>query len=291
MKRKKMPIIILIIILTVALLQAAIFAYTLTIGNMDDTDKVDYKPMQIPSATMSPQERMDKIIISDEINTLIKESDPLNYEKNIKNYKEFLIMMNVHEKFKGAIESFIKDKYKLPDLIIAYSFLNERYGTLFDFYDMIKSKNKGQKWIDIFNNYEKNNPEFVPRNFNSDYLDNLLSSNKLELDDVMICDRISQKLSKPFEDIIKMKINGDVWRDIKTNLNILNGQSKIDYIPMTKEQIENYSSDGKLSKEKVAEGIVLANKTGKQIEDIIKMMKSGSTKMEILVKYYEEKYY
>jgi hypothetical protein len=231
------------------------------------------------------------IEIAQDILDLIKSSDPDNYTKNVDNYKQLLKSLNVHVIFKNEIERLIKSGKKLPNILTAYAFLNDCYGSITDLEKLVKEKESGKKWVDIFKIYNKNNPEFVPRNFDSQYLEKLLATSGIDQEDVMIADRVSQNTEDTIDTVINKRIAGSNWRLINAQYGIVNGQEKSPHLSVTRAQLTKYTSQTKLSEKKVIEAMVMANKLGKTSDEILQAMQQGLSKEEIYSGAYEEKYY
>lgn len=229
--------------------------------------------------------------ISQDILDLIKSSDTDNYTKNVDNYKQLLTKLNVHITFKNEIERHIKSGKKLPDILTAYAFLNDCYGSMTDLEKLVKEKEAGKEWVDIFKAYNKANPEFVPRNFDSQYLEKLLETPGIDQEDIMIADRVSQNTKAAIEEVINKRIEGLSWRLINAQYEIVNGLEKSPHLSVTRSQLTKYTNQTKLSEKQVIEALTIANKLSKSADDVLKLVKQGLSKEEIYSKAYEEKYY
>jgi len=229
--------------------------------------------------------------ISQGILDLIKSSDPDNYTKNVDNYKELLKDLNVHVIFKNELERQIKSGKKLPDILTAYAFLNDCYGSMADLEKLVKEKVAGKSWVYIFKSYNKSNPEFVPRNFDSQYLEKLLETPGIDQEDIMIADRISQNTKVAIEEVINKRIEGLNWRLINAQYGIVNGLEKSPHLSVTRSQLTKHTNQTKLSEKQVIEAMTIANKLSESVEDVLKLVKQGLSNEEIYSKAYEEKYY
>ncbi|MDQ4682708.1 hypothetical protein, partial [Stenotrophomonas maltophilia group sp. RNC7] len=109
--------------------------------------------------------------ISTEVHNVIRQSDPNNYNKNIQNYTDLLIGLNVHSQHKEAIEELLLGGYRLPDIMIAYEYLYHSYGTVEDLKAFLVQKAQSTDWKTVFTQYKQNKASFVPRAFDSDYLE------------------------------------------------------------------------------------------------------------------------
>lgn len=231
------------------------------------------------------------IEISQEVLDLIKKSDPDNYTKNVDNYRKLLKSLNVHVIFKNEIDRLIKSGQKLPDILIAYAFLNDCYGNMTDLEKLVKQKLSGKKWVDIFIAYNKSNPEFVPRNFDSQYLEKLLGTPGIDQEDIMIADRVSKNTGLEIDILINKRSEGLSWRLINAQCGIVNGQDKSPHLSVTREQLTQYTKQTKLSEKQVIEALTIAKKLSEPADDVLKLVKQGLSKEEIYSKDYEEKYY
>jgi hypothetical protein len=228
--------------------------------------------------------------IPPEIQDLIRQSDPANFDKNITNYKNLLIKLNVHTKFKNEIERLITAGHKLPDILVDYEFLNDSFGQMQEIEMLVRARESGKSWAAVFEDYNRNNPEFVPGSFEPGYLENLMKTPGITSDDIMIADRVSQKVSKPFKDVLEKRISRMLWKVINAELDVVNAQTKIPHVPVTPEQIDKYTSS-EMEKEKVVLAFVIAMKMEKNVEDIINRIKAGATKEQIYDECYTQKYY
>ncbi|PYG87918.1 hypothetical protein LY28_01628 [Ruminiclostridium sufflavum DSM 19573] len=229
--------------------------------------------------------------ISQEILELIKASDPAGYEKNKENYINLLKNLNVHTIFKNEIERLIKEGCKLPDILTAYSYLNDSYGSIGNLEKLVKAKESGEGWADIFKAYNKSNPGFKPKSFDSKYLEELLNLSGIDEDSIMIADRVSQNAKADFKDVISKKTEGLSWRLIKAQYGIANGQEKSPRLSLTREQLTKYTKQAGLSEEEVVKALTIAQKLGKSADNILKSIKQGLSEEEIYASAYEEKYY
>jgi len=310
--RKVKRIRILVIVITAAfLIQAGYVAYSMIGYNLQiaqvessasdssmqvaNTTSLDSSAdnTQISNQAVKGHQLKDdtSIEISQDILDLIKSSDTDSYTKNVTNYKQLLTNLNVHVTFKNEIERLIKSSKKLPDILTAYAFLNDCYGSMADLEKLVNKKVLGKKWVDIFKSYNKSNPEFVPRNFDSQYLEKLLENPGIDQEDIMIADRVSQNTKVTIEEVINKRIEGLNWRLITAQYGIVNGQEKSPHLSVTRSQLTKYVKQTNLSEEKVIESLAIANKLSKSADDVLKLVKQGLSKEEIYSKAYEEKYY
>lgn len=231
-----------------------------------------------------------EITISSEVLELIRSSDPEAYDKNVSNYKELLSKLNVHEQYQSEMESMLKAGKKLPDILIAYSFVNDSYGTIDEVKSLVDGKEAGGKWLALFDGYRKNNPDFVPQSFESGYLEGLLKTDGITKDDVMVADRAAQKLSVPFEEVIQKRIDQQTWKDINAGYGIVNGQAELPHVAAEPDKVESLVKSSGLTGQTVIQAFVLAYKLDADVETIIEKLRSGYSKTKIYAEYLESKY-
>jgi hypothetical protein len=231
-----------------------------------------------------------EITIPEDILELIRQSNPAGYERDIENYKEFLSRLKVHEKYKNEIENMIREGLKLPDIMIAYSYINDKYGNLDEVKAMVSAGAAGKDWRRLFEEYSQNNPEFIPRSFDSSYLEKLLKIDWITKDDIMIADRVSQKLSVTFDEIIQKRIGKISWLEINAGYNIINGQEELPYVPVKPEKVKKLSLKSGLSENSVVQAFVMAYKLGLNAEEIISKVKAGHSKERIFADCLKQKY-
>lgn len=258
-------------------------------GNSKDSDNGGQVSNQAVSANEQLKDEVS-LEISQDILNLIKSSDPDNYTKNVNNYKALLKDLNVHIIFKEEIERLITKGNKLPDILTAYAFLNDCYGNILDLEKLTSEKKSGKKWPDIFKAYNTANPEFVPRNFDAQYLEKLMQTPGIDQEDIMIADRISQNTKTEIDALINKRVEGLSWRLINAQYGIVNGQEKSPHLSVTREQLAKYTGQTGLPEKKVIEAMVMANKLDKTLDAVLREVKQGLSKEEIYSGAYEEKY-
>lgn len=273
MKSKKMLKIAAFILAGGVLLQTAILAYT---GVFDGTDTgVD----------------VSQVVVSQEIQDIIKSQDEDQFDKNMRNYKEMIVLLNVHEKFKNDIENMVGDGKRITDIMIAYAFLNDCYGKAAQIENLVNKKESGSDWVDIFKQYNAENQAFTPQSFDFDYLENLAKQAGITNDDIMIADRVSQSVGATFEEVIDQKAGGVSWKDINAGYGIVNGQEAIPRVSVTRDQLKKHTAGGALSEERVTETLVTAHKLGLEEQTAIDKAKAGYTIERFFAEALEQKYY
>lgn len=297
MKKVKRTRLIVIILAMVLVVNAGLVGYSMIGGNLPVSDKNSSDNSVKTTVNTQNSRTVDNGLkdeasteISKEILDLIKAQDPDSYTKNLNNYKQLLELLNVHVKFKNEIERLIKKGKKLPDILIAYSFLNDCYGGMEDIEKLVDKKESGKKWPDIFKEYFKNNPEFVPRDFESDYLERLLDSGTNQ-DTIMIADRVSQKAKVEIDTLISKKQAGESWRLINAEYGIVNGLEKSPHLSVTRNQLTKYTTQTKLSEKEIINALTIGTKLGKSADSVLNSVKKGLSKEVIYAMAFEEKYY
>ena len=297
MRKVKRTRLIVIILAMVLVVNAGLVGYSMIGGNLPVSDKNSSDNSVKTTVNTQNSKTVDNGLkdearteISKEILDLIKAQDPDSYTKNLNNYKQLLELLNVHVKFKNEIERLIKKGKKLPDILIAYSFLNDCYGGMEDIEKLVDKKEAGKKWPDIFKEYFKNNPEFVPRDFESDYLERLLDSGTNQ-DTIMIADRVSQKAKVEIDTLISKKQAGESWRLINAEYGIVNGLEKSPHLSVTRTQLTKYTTQTKLSEKEIINALTIGTKLGKSADSVLNSVKKGLSKEEIYAMAFEEKYY
>lgn len=230
------------------------------------------------------------IYISSETKELIKASNNKNYEANLANYAELLSSLEVHEKYTKEMERLLKEGHELPDILTAYSFLNDNFGRLEEIETLVLKKEAGGTWTDIFVKYNKVNPEFVPRSFEAGYIEEVMKDSAVTADDIMLADRVSQKSGKTLQEIMEKRMVGESWKDINAWLDILNGDEILPRVTVSPEEIDKYVNGG-MDREVVIEGYVIAMKLSQKADTVMKELKEGTKTEELLDSYYTNKYY
>lgn len=231
------------------------------------------------------------LYISDEVQNKIKESDPTNFEKNLTNYKNLLVNLNVHDKFKNEIERLILAGHKLPDILIAYEFLFQNFGHIQDLEGFVLKKESGDNWETIFKDYMLAKPQFIPNTFDTEYLEKLMQTPGLTADDIMIADRVAFESGLSFADLINAKMEGETWQEINSQANLLYSFNQLPRVQITAEQLATFSKSTGLSEQKIVEAFVTATKLGTDAETIINKVKAGYSEAAIFAENYQQKYY
>lgn len=273
MLKKKIIKIFGVIIIAGLIVQSAIYAFAGIFGGQTG-DNININTVQL----------------SPEIENKIREQEPGEYNKNLTNYKRMLVVLDVHDTYKTRMEEFLLLGKRLPDILIAYQFLNENYGRIDELGFLLTQKESGKTWLEAFNAYRQQNPEFVPRSFDFDYLEELMQSEGIAEDDIMIADRVSQKTGLPFEDVIAERASGKQWKDINEGFGIINAQKTLPRVPVTQEQLKKYTTGNALSEEKVVETLVIAYKLELNEQEAINKAKEGYTPERFFAETLEGKY-
>lgn len=228
--------------------------------------------------------------ISQEVLNKLNETDPGRYDLNVSRFKNLLLTLNVHEKFKNEIERLILEGHDLPDLLIAYEFLYQNFGKKQELESLATQKESGKTWSAVFAEYNRNHEDFVPRSFEPDYLESLTTTAGMTPDDIMLADRISFVSGSPVKDIIADKLESQkTWKQIAADLDILHSASTLPRVQITEKQMARLVS-GTFTERQVAEAFVLAQKLGETPETIAGLMKAGKTEEAVMAESYTEKY-
>ncbi len=231
----------------------------------------------------------EEIVISKHVLEKIKVYDSNNYDRNLNNYKSLLTTLNVHLEFKEEIETLILADYPLPDLLIAYEYLYQQFGLIEELESLVAKKRAGGSWKSILEEYQKIDKDFIPRAFESDYLEKLIQTIGLTTDDIMIADRISFISGQQFEDVINTKLKAGNWKEVNVKLGILYSQDILPRVQITSEQLLKYTQY--LDEQQVVGAFVLGHKLGKDAEYIIEKMIAGNSEADIFAEISIEKYY
>src|SRR3989339_24690 len=175
-----------------------------------------------------PKKEVDisDVNISDDFDKEVRDSDKTNSNKNINNLKKALKELEIPETYRDKIKALIKKGYRLPDILIAYNFLNEYYGKISQIEGLLEKNKNGKTWDVVFNEYTMNKGEFIPTNFDKSYIENLIKTDGISADDIMIADRMAFNGTKKFDELIDIKKTGKNWKDIKVENEIINMEEK-----------------------------------------------------------------
>ncbi len=230
------------------------------------------------------------ITVSQEVEQKIKESDPVNFDKNLSNYRNLLISLNVHPAIQSEIEQLILQDYKVWNVMIAYEYLYHQFGTVSDLKNMLEKNKQGASWVSIFTEFKQADQPFVPRAFESDELEKLLNSPGIDSDDIMIADRVSFESGTPLEELINSKMEDQNWQQINAGLQILYSNDQLPRVPVTSDQLEKFTQLSGMTEQQIVEAFVLAEKVGKTPEEIIERSKNGATEEAVFAESYIAKY-
>lgn len=229
-------------------------------------------------------------ISSDVLERLQEETDSSTYEFQVNRLKNLLVTLDVHEKFKQEIERLIKAGHSLPDVMVAYEFLYQSYGQLKELEPLIERKEDGQTWPAVFTNYNLKHKKFVPRSFESDYLEGLLKTPGVTPDDIMLADRLSFVTGDKVEEILNNRLEAaKSWEQIAVERNVLNGSSALPRVQITEAEMARFSTDT-FTEDDVAEAFVLAEKLAEAPETIVEQMQVGKSEETIMAESYVNKY-
>lgn len=249
----------------------------------------DIKPKRDINNISTPPAKK-ALVVSKEIENKITSLDKVNAAKNIKNYKDLLVNLKATEKLQKEIEKMYTKGYKVQDVLTAYTFLYDNYGTVGELEGLLSKKKSGKGWTAIFKEYNENKKVFVPRNFASNELESLMQSTNLTADDIMTADRISQKGIGTFENMINKRMKGWDWQDINSELDIINTSGKFSRVAVDNEKLEKYVQSTHFTKSQIVKAFIIASKMGKSESEILAKLEAGSTEEDILAQSYVDKY-
>lgn len=284
MKKKHISRAIILMTLIGLLLQAGFSVYSM----IDERGFFKNDPITLLRDQSLSPEVVEGIEVSQEVQGIIKAQYAQRYSHYLNLYKYFLTTLNVSPSLQFQVEALLKEGYLLGDIMTGYDFLYHSYGTVDELKSLLRAQQRGQIWTALFKEYNQNN-SFVPRAFDSEYLERLTETPGITSDDIMIADRISQKSGTDFEALIHRLQEGESWRQITEALAILNGSDSLPRVQVTQEKLTSYASLG-LTEDRIVEALVLANKLGFSEEAVLDLARSGKGEEDILAAGYQEKY-
>lgn len=232
---------------------------------------------------------LQDIVIKQEVLDMIKKSDEANYEKNIANYKNTLVELNVQKSFKEEIERLVLSGYNLKDVLVAYEFLNINFGKKSELQGFVAKKQQGKSFTGIFSDYNSLT-EFTPRTFEPEYLERLMTEPNIDTDDIMIADIIADKLNKEFDEVISYKLDGLLWKHVNEKLEILSSAQNLPRIMVNNDEIEEYKEQYGLSEDKIVDAFVIAANLKKNVIEILPKFKAGYNREQIFAEFLQNKY-
>ncbi|WP_334078046.1 hypothetical protein [Paenibacillus sanfengchensis] len=205
-------------------------------------------------------------------------------------YEEWLNEFDVHDKFRAELERLRGEQHSRRDLMVAYTFLYYQYGKIDELEPLVKRKEGGDSWAKVFADSLKDHDGFVPRTYDTKYLESLTSAANISADDIMIADRLSFVTGEPMDSMLSAKLeSGKKWKDIAAELGIVNGSSALPRVEITAAQLEKFSTTT-FPQEKVAEAFVLSQKVGLKPQEVVSQMKAGRTQTDIMAKAWAGRY-
>ena len=220
----------------------------------------------------------------------IKQSAPSAYEHNVSNYKEFLGTFDVHQTYRERLKASLLGGSKVPDLLTAYEFVYQQFGTYQDVEKLIAGRASGESWRFLFREYLEGEKGFVPRTFDPDYLESLRATPGITSDDIMIADQVSFKTGKSVQELINNKIAGQDWKEQSASLGLVFSGKTLPRVSVTAQQLEQYTASKKMTRDQAVKAIVLANKLGWQADDTVLKLLDGATDAALYEEAYTAKY-
>ncbi|HYE83328.1 MAG TPA: hypothetical protein VEG39_14325 [Clostridia bacterium] len=306
MKNKKLAKLLVFILLIGSVLPMGYMVFSATSGyiamlNPDNESNVDIEAIEKPPVSEevgTKKERnaeelppVKKVpVVTKEMKDKIAALDSADSARNIRNHEEALKALKVTEKLQTKLEEMYTKEHSVPEVLTAYEFLYDEFGTIDELEELLNKKKSGKDWASIFKEYNKNKKEFVPGNFKPGELENLMESGNLSPDDIMTADRISQKGLGTFSELVNKRMMGWDWQDINSELGVINTSGSFPIVAVDKEEMEAYLKTTGLTRQQVVKGFKLAAKVGKPQAEIVGKLKDGSREEDILALYYSEKY-
>lgn len=297
---------ILGVIVFAMVLQVGYITYSMVGGNKENNDSPaqNTKGSQVQSATgdaiaddvetkkVDTKNSIDtsKVKVPDTVKGAINQYDSKNKSDDTDMFKLLSARVKIPQEYLAEIKNMLKKNYEFKDVMIAFDFLNRSYGLIKELEPILEQRKGGMEWADIFTQYNKNHKEFVPKDFKSGYLEDIMSKYNANTDDIMIADRLSQKGLGEFEGFIKRRASGEKWQDINVSLGVVNIADKLPRVSLTNAQIKKVIQDSKLSKDKAIEALVIANEMNIDSADVVKQYKDKDKKEEIYENCYDELY-
>lgn len=270
---------------------AAVYTRNIKVSKTEEV-KSNHKEVAITVNTAQAQKAVDtsKVSVSKEIENLILSSDKKNGNKHLNSYKMLLAELEIPVEYQNSIESMYKKGYKAQDVLIAYEYLYQNYGTVEDFESILSKKGKANDWKKTLKEFKKNKKEYVPSNFAQGKLEELMKIPGITPDDIMIADRIAQQNGVSFDKLIQNRKVGLDWGTICADYGILNTSQKLPRVAVTEEKLKKYMKSTKLNENQILRAIVTASKLGVDETQVIEMVKSGYDEETIYANCYEAKY-
>lgn len=264
--------------------------------------KLDREKLRTPEPAMRPpvteaiefdkpmekEAGFSKILVTGDIADKIKNGDKSKVDKNIANYETVLVQLDVPQEFRGQIENLIKKDKKIQNILPVYNFLYDNYGTVGELDGLVEKLESGRDLADIITEYDNTSPQFVPRDFEEQYLKKLMET--LSVDDIMIADRLSQKGVAEFEDLIARRQSGESWKTINSEFGVINTSDQFPKVSLTRAQVNKCMQDNDLNENDAVNVLVITSKTGKDYATVSSELKQGKKKETFYAEAYTEKY-
>lgn len=301
MYKSKFTKAIVFVLLIAGVLQAGIMAYSAVANQLSRRymeEAPDAKSQSVAASDNTVQEveipkkeiDISNIILKKEVEEKIISLDAANAARNIKNYKTLLVALDVPESFQAGIEELYNKDYKVENVLIAYEYLYHNYGNISELEGLVKQKESGKAWKNIFKEYKKNKTEFKPRDFEPEKLDELFNKPAISTDDIVIADRVSQQTGQEFDELITMRSQGELWKNINGRLGILNTSGELPRAAIKSTQVKSNMKSTGLSEDKVLEALALAHKLDEDGKAVVDKVKAGSMEEDIIAESLETKY-
>lgn len=301
MYRSRFTKIIVFVLLIAGVLQAGVLAYSAVSARMTRQYAAETPDTMLQSAAVSDNTVQEvettgkeidisRITLSKEVEDKITSLDAENAAKNINNYKLLLAELNVPAKFQAHIEAMFNDGHKVQEVLAAYEYLYQNYGSIEELEGLIKQKEDGKAWKTVFKEYKESKVEFEPSSFPDGKLEEIMQTPGITPDDVIIADRVAQMSGLQLDELFDMRRQGKAWKVINEEIGIINTSGELPRAVITSAQVKNHMKSTGLSEEKVIEALVLAQKLETDGKTVVDKIKAGSTEEDIIAESLEVKY-
>jgi len=297
----KMKKSIILALLLAGVIQAGMTAYSTASGRTAGTYTGDtaYAAAQNAAAPDTAVQEVeipkkeidiDRITLKKEAEDTIISLDGVNADRNITNYKTLLAALDVPSSFQVQIEDMYNNGHRVPEVLTAYDYLYQNYGSIYELEGLVLKRESGTAWKDIFKEYNAKVPEFVPNSFPGGELEKIFKTPGITVDDVIIADRISQLTGRQFDELIEMRGQGKDWKTINESLGMVNTSGELPRVAVTSAQVKKHMAETGLSEEQIIEALVLAQKIDRDGKSIIDKLRSGIEEEAIIAESLEDKY-
>lgn len=285
MKRKKQ--ILTLVIAAAMVLQASIVVFAAV---NHDTPSSSMASIQAPAPNQETKQSVAPAVVSPAVLEKIQTDDSGNGDHEGQLYQTMLASFEVYPDIQKELDKLILEGYSPNDVMTGYEYLYHNFGSVADLQAFLKGRSEGKSWRTIFSDYTRNQSEFVPRTFDSQYLEKLMSNPALSADDIMIADKLSFATGKPFEDLMNARLEAKHWRSVTASFGILFSADSLPRVSINEQKMKEFLQTSGLTERQITEAFVTAFKIGKGPEYAVDKMKQGYSIDDLFAEGYEEKY-